>query len=311
MEIHRLARCPGCGGTRTTAVDLDGEHELQQCVGCELVFATAYGDPDEIYVEGYLTGDTEFGLDLFHPLYQEFLAFAAGKRLDVIEAAVGGRGSFLDVGCGSGEVLAVARERGWQVAGAEPVEQSADIARGRGLDVRTALLQDSGLPEGAWDVVSAFHVLEHLTDGVGFLQLLGRYARPGGHVAIEVPNWASYDRARKGARWPGVRPLEHVAHYSPATLRRTMERAGLEPVVVRTLGFLWDKQTLEEQLEDLAINRGRPLFRRVARRTERDGRPRLVAGPLVRRGLLGVQAAYDRLRRGQVVVGIARVPEGR
>src|SRR5262245_39217217 len=134
MEIHRLACCPGCGGSRTSVVDLDGRHELQQCEACELVFATAYGDPEAIYVEGYLTGETEFGLDLFHPLFQDFLDFAAGKRLDLIESVRPERGSLLDVGCGSGEVLAVAQGRGWSVAGAEPVPQSAEIAQGRGLD---------------------------------------------------------------------------------------------------------------------------------------------------------------------------------
>jgi SAM-dependent methyltransferase len=308
MEIHQLARCPGCGGTRTTAVDLDGRHELQRCEGCQLVFATAYGDPDEIYVEGYLTGDTEFGLDLFDPDFQDFLAFAAAKRLGVIESVHGGPGRLLDVGCGSGEVLAVARDRGWEVAGAEPVEQSAAFARSRGLDVRTALLEESGLPEGSWDVVTAFHVLEHLTDGVSFLRTLARWARPGGLVVLEVPNWASYDRTRKGADWPGVRPLEHVAHYEPATLRRTLLGAGLGPVLVRTMGFLWHRQTVDEQLNDLAIRRGRRTLRRLGRRRERGGELRVLPDPVTRRGLLAVQAAYDRLGRGQVVLGVARVP---
>jgi SAM-dependent methyltransferase len=308
MEIHRLACCPGCGGSRTSVVDLDGRHQLQQCEACDLVFATAYGDPEEIYVEGYLTGDTEFGLDLFHPLFQDFLEFAAGKRLDVIESARPERGSLLDVGCGSGEVLVAAQRRGWTVAGAEPVPQSAEIAQGRGLDVRAALLQDADLPEGSWDVVTAFHVLEHITEGADFLRLLSRWTRPGGLVVVEVPNWASYDRARKGADWPGVRPLEHVAHYSPATLRRTMERAGLEPVLVRTLGFLWEHQTIDEQLEDLAIRRWRRTLRRFGRPRERDGEVQRMPGALVRRALLGVQAAYDRVDRGQVVLGIARVP---
>jgi SAM-dependent methyltransferase len=311
MEIHRLACCPGCGGTRTSVVDLDGRHELQQCEACELVFATAYGDPDEIYVEGYLTGDTEFGLDLFHPLFQEFLDFAADKRLDVIEAVRPERGSLLDVGCGSGEVLAAAQRRGWTVAGAEPVPQSVEIARRRGLDVRAAMLQDAGFDEASWDVVSAFHVLEHLTEGTDFLRLVARWAKPGGLVVIEVPNWGSFDRSRKGADWPGVRPLEHVAHYSPTTLRRTMERAGLEPVTVRTLGFLWEQQTIDEQLEDLAIRRWRGPLRRLGHRRVRDGEEQRMAGPVVHRALLGIQAAYNRVHRGQVVLGIARVPAAR
>ena len=289
---------------------LGGRYELRQCTSCDLVFAPEYGDPDEIYVEGYLTGETDFGLDLFHPRFQEFLDFAAAKRLAIIEASRPGKGALLDVGCGSGEVLRAARGRGWDVAGAEPVPQSAEIARERGLDVRTALLQDSGLPEGHYDVVTAFHVLEHITDGVAFLQLVARWAKPGGLVVIEVPNWGSFDRSRKGADWPGVRALEHVAHYSPATLRSTMERAGLEPVNVRTMGFLWHQQNLREQLDDLARRRWQRPLQLVGRRRPGHGNEEVMSGPVVRTALLGVQALYDRLGRGQVVFGLARVPGG-
>jgi SAM-dependent methyltransferase len=308
MEIHPLTACPGCGGDRSSAISLGGRHELRRCASCELVYAPEYADPDDVYTEGYLTGDTEFGLDLFHPLFQEFLAFAAAKRLDIIEALQPRRGRLLDVGCGSGEVLAVARDRGWEVAGAEPVPQSAEIARGRGLDVRSALLDDAGFEEASFDVVTAFHVLEHIPTGVAFLRDLARYARPGGLVVVEVPNWGSFDRERKGAEWPGVRPLEHVAHYDPATARRTLERAGLQPVEVRTLGFLWTGQGLDEQLADLARLSWSPRLRRFSRTIERDGRPTRIPGPLLRRGLLAVQALYDRMGKGQVVLGAARVP---
>lgn len=307
MRTHVLDTCPACGHRSSTAVELDPDHELRRCDACTLVFAARYADPSEIYVDGYLEGETDFGLDISDPRFQDFLEFAAGKRLDVVESLTG-VGSWLDVGCGSGEVLAVARERGWTVAGAEPVERSAATARDRGLDVRAALLEDAGFPEGSWDVVSAFHVLEHLADGAGFLRTAARWARPGGLVVIEVPNWSSHDRERHGRRWPGLRPLEHVAHYDTATLRTAFETAGLEPVLVRTMGFLYDGQTLDHQLADLAHRRWRPLLAPLCRRDEHWGPDAPVPGPLVRRLLLAVQAAYDRRDRGQVVLGVARVP---
>lgn len=310
MRTHVLASCPGCGNAGSTTVLLGGQHELRQCTTCELVYAPAYGDPGEIYVKGYLTGETSFGLDLFEPRFQEYLAHAASKRLDIIESLCPPSGSLLDVGCGSGEVLAVAQARGWTTAGAEPVEQSAEIARGRGLDVRAALLQDTDLPQRHWDVVTAFHVLEHLTDGASFLRLLARWARPGGLVVVEVPNWASFQRERSGANWPGLRPLEHVAHYSTTTMRGTMARAGLEPVLVRTLGFLWHEQTLDQQLDDLALHRARAFLGRLSHERTRDGQTALFPGRLARWALLGAQAAYDRRHKGQVVLGVGRVPRG-
>lgn len=308
MGTHTLEICPSCAGGDSTAVDLSADHELRRCTACSLVYAANYADPDDIYVDGYLSGETMYGLDIFDPLFQEFLDFAASKRMDVIEPLVGSAGSMLDVGCGAGEVLHVAQRRGWRVAGAEPVEESAEIARRRGLDVRTAMLADAGLPERDWDVVSAFHVLEHVTDGVSFLRSLSGWAKPGGLVVIEVPNWGSVERERRQAEWPMLRPLEHIAHYEAATLRSTFERAGLEPVIVRSMGFLWEKQTLEQQLADLAHQRWGPLLRPVTRTRTRDGRTGRFPGAVLHRVLLTTQAWYDRGHRGQVVLGVARVP---
>jgi SAM-dependent methyltransferase len=272
------------------------------------VYATRYADPDEIYVDGYLKGETDFGLDIFHPVFQEFLDFAASKRLDAIEAIARDRGSLLDVGCGSGEVLRAALGRGWEVAGAEPVEESAAIARERGLDVRTALLQDAGFPEQSWDVVSAFHVLEHMPDGAGFLRTISRWVRPGGLVVIEVPNWTSVDRERHGPSWSALRPLEHIGHYSPDTLERTFRGAGLEPVAVRSMGFLWEKQSLGERLDNLGRRRLWPVLRPLSRQSERAGESVVFPRALAARALLAAQAAYDRRGKGQVVFGVARVP---
>lgn len=307
MTTHTVAACPACGGTQSERVDLAHEHELRRCAACDLVHATVYADPSDIYVDGYLSGGTDFGLDIFHPRFQEFLAFAGHKRMELIESLTP-RGSIVDVGCGSGEVLQAARQRGWTVAGAEPVEESAAIARERGLDVRTAILEESGLPQGEWDVVSAFHVLEHMSDGAAFLRSIMRWARPGGLLVIEVPNWASVDRINHGPGWSALRPLEHIAHYTPETMERILRSVGLEPVVVRTLGFLWDQQTLQEQLRDLGHERWGKLLEPISRKAEEDGRRVSRPGPLVRRALLAVQDAYDRRGKGQVVFAAARVP---
>ncbi len=275
------------------------------------MYAPVAGDPEEIYVDGYLKGETEFGLDLFHPLFQEFLTYAAERRFALIERVASPPGRLLDVGCGSGEVLAVGRARGWEVQGAEPVAESARIASERGLDVRCALLEESGLPERSYDVVCAFHVLEHMSDGQAFLRTLARWVRPGGHVVIEVPNWRSVHRLAWGAEWPGLRPLEHLAHYAPATLAGTMRRAGLDPVEVHTPGFLWEEQTLDQMLADLGLQRASRGLRRArvfARPGHQSDTPAAMPTRFGRWVLEGVQGGYGFARAGQVVLAIARVP---
>lgn len=310
MRAHVVSACPGCSSPTATRFPFGPPgHELNRCSACGLVYAVACADPDEIYVDGYLFGDTDFGLDVADPFFQEFLDHAATVRMERIEKVVGAPGSFLDVGCGTGEVLEVAARRGWEAVGVDPIEDSIRFAQARGVDARNTLLEDSGLPERSFDVVSAFHVLEHMTDGLAFLRLIARWVRPGGHLVLEVPNWRSFHRRSYDGSWPNLRPLEHVAHYTPATLGATLGRAGLDPVHVGTIGFLWDQQSVRQQMGDLGLLRGIPRAERVL------GRPGAQPGKAVRvpnaagRVVLGgVAKVYDLARTGQAAFAIARVP---
>lgn len=201
-----------------------------QCRRCALVYAAKAADPSTIYRDDYLTGDSEYGPDTTDPIVAAIGRAAGERRFQIIER-IRRIGTLLDVGCGSGEALDVACQRGWSGIGVEPVEVSAARARGLGLDVRACNLADAGLPPASFDVVAAWHVVEHMLDPVAFLAELARYARPGGLVAVEVPNWRHRLRRARGADWDQLCPLEHVVHFSPQTLSRTMRRAGLNPRV--------------------------------------------------------------------------------
>lgn len=305
-RIHELRVCPGCSGDASDPIRV-GQAALFKCRDCGVVFAPEYADPADVYTDGYLLGHTDFGLDLRDPLFQEFLAHAAEIRMARIER-VQPVGSMLDVGCGTGEVLAVAANRGWQVTGVEPVLESATFARERrSVDVRPTTLEESGLPERSFDVVSAFHVLEHMVDGAEFLRTLTRWVRPGGHLVVEVPNWRSFHRRNAGGAWSNLRPLEHVAHYSPAALAATVRRAGISPVQVTTPTFLWDRQILDQRLDDLGLYRWRGRLNRFGHPGDLNGEPAVYPSRLAALALSGLARGYDRLRVGQVILAVGRV----
>ncbi len=272
------------------------------------MYAAEYLDPDLVYVDGYMTGGCEFGPpDVLDPLFRRYLEFAAHARMAKIEKVLGRPGSILDIGCGTGDLLAVAAGRGWTVTGVELVAESVALATERGLDVRCVRLEESGLPERSFDLVSAFHVVEHMPNAAEFVALLSRWARPGGHVLFEVPNWNSLARRADGDRWNSWRPLEHLAHYTPKTLRRTIERGGAELVHVSTTGFLWEEQTMGEALADLGMQRALPIFKRLARRGQREGQEVLAPTATGWKVLRTLEAASGRAGLGAVVQAIARV----
>ena len=310
MKVTELARCPSCAAQLAEPYSIGGTTRLQRCRACGLVYAPEFASPDDIYVDGYLSGGSTlgFGLDIFHPYFQALLGYAADARMRRIARFESPPGQFLDVGCGSGEVLQGAMRAGWTAVGVEPVEESAKIAQDRGLDVRCCLLEESGFKRGAFDVVAAFHVLEHMTEATSFLRMVSDYARPGGHVVIEVPNLRSLHRKGFGAEWPGLRALEHISHFTPRTLRDTFRRAGLVDVRVQTIGFLWPGQTLQEMLNDLGLSRLSPRLGRLGTPGQVIGRDGIVPRRSTWRAFLLAQAALDRLHLGPAILGIGRVP---
>jgi SAM-dependent methyltransferase len=311
MRVLELPTCPACGSAEFRAFDLGAGNHLRRCAACATVSAFDYVAPEDIYVDGYMFGEAgAFGLDVRAPEFQAYLRRVAHRRLELIEGATGRRaGSLLDVGSGTGEVLLSARERGWRVQGVEPERTAATMARDRGLPVTIASLEDSGLPERSFDVVSAFHVLEHLPDSRAFLRTLARWARPGGFVVIEVPNFASVQRRRLAQRWTGLRPREHLVHFTPETLKATFAAAGIAPVAVRSPAYVGPPQSLDQALWDLVRPSGR-LRRLLAPLSP----ARLVAGSPVRypgrlawKTLGLVERLYDTAGAGTVVLCVGRV----
>lgn len=310
MKVLDLPRCPACGSSSFQRFKLGREHALRRCANCQTISALEYADPAEVYVDGYMFGEAgQFGLDVRHPTFQQYLKRVAAQRIAMIQRATGLRhASLLDVGSGTGEVLLAARERGWRTQGVEPERTAADMARGRGLEVAVARLQDAGLPERGYDVVSAFHVIEHLPDSRGFISTMARWARPGGFVVLEAPNWASLQRRRSGDGWIGLRPLEHLVHFTPETLRRTLSSAGVEPVVIRSPSYLGPPQNLQDALNDLARHgRYRRLLQRLSPERAVQGRPVRHPGRIGWAVLRATERLHDRAGVGGVVFAVARV----
>jgi SAM-dependent methyltransferase len=310
MKVIQLEQCPVCWGRDFLTFDLGNDNPLRRCRTCETVSALEYADPKEIYVDGYMFGEAgDFGLDVRHPTFQQLLARIAHRRLGFIERATGLRGdSLLDVGSGTGEVLAAARDRGWTTHGVEPERTAAEMARDRGLDVTISRLEESGLPERSFGVVSAFHVLEHVPDSRAFLQTLARWARPGGFVTIEVPNFNGTQRRRRRWGWMGLRPLEHIVHFTPDTLRRAFRLAGLDPIYLRTPAYVGPPQDLAFALRDLQREGGfRRLIEPLSPRRRADDREARYPSPLGWTVLRGVEAIQDRAGVGSVVFCVGRV----
>lgn len=174
------------------------------------------------------------------------LARLRARRLAVKFPTFFGQGRLLDIGCWTGAFLERMRELGWTVAGIEPVPAAAALAREVTETLFVGDLMDAPFPDGSFDVVSAFHVVEHVPDPVGALRRILRWLAPGGVGLVEVPNFAGWGRRIFKSAWHGLDPPFHLSHFTPETLVRTVELAGGQ---VLHVWHLSDRQYVSKSLE--------------------------------------------------------------
>jgi 2-polyprenyl-3-methyl-5-hydroxy-6-metoxy-1,4-benzoquinol methylase len=144
-------------------------------------------------------------------------------------------GCLLDVGCGSGEWLALMRRFGWQVRGNDFDANAVQVATGMGLDVGCGPLEEQRYPSESFDAVVLHHVLEHVPDPVGTLRECARILKPGGRVLAFTPNSRSFGHWLFGEHWRGLEPPRHLQIMTPETLGDALTNAGFAEVSSRTL----------------------------------------------------------------------------
>lgn len=159
-------------------------------------------------------------------------AAAAARRIVKAFPPWAGHGRLLDVGCASGKFLRQMAAVGWTCSGIEMDPTAAARARQVTLDVFTGDPLGAPFAPGSFDLVTAFHVLEHLPDPLGVLRRMLLWLAPGGSVVVEVPNVAGVGARLFGRYWSGLDLPRHLVHFTPVTLTALAERAGGRVVAV-------------------------------------------------------------------------------
>jgi 2-polyprenyl-3-methyl-5-hydroxy-6-metoxy-1,4-benzoquinol methylase len=134
----------------------------------------------------------------------------------------------LDVGCGTGEFLATMKAAGWQVQGIERDDRAAAWAREQAqLPVLTGSSELLPTIDRQYDVVTLWHVLEHLYHPGEALAAIAKHLRENGWLLIAVPNIASIDARIYRSNWAALDAPRHLAQFSLETLGRLASKHGL------------------------------------------------------------------------------------
>jgi methionine biosynthesis protein MetW len=132
----------------------------------------------------------------------------------------------LDVGCGSGILLARMKSLGWDAYGIEVDANAVQAARDRGLDIRHGQLADCKFPDNHFDAVHLSHVIEHVYEPAALLRECHRVLKPGGTLVVLTPNTASWGHRRFKEWWLNLDPPRHLILFNRRNFRALVEKAG-------------------------------------------------------------------------------------
>lgn len=230
--ISEAGKCPLCKSEKASRIfeaadrnqNLGGSFILAKCGDCGLYRIDPLPDLETLsmhYPAGYYPADPDIVLkDPLNRRWQEGKVALVGKYISE-------PGKLLDVGTGTRGLLTFFREAGWQVWGTEFSEEAADFVRKSwGLDIKVGDIDELGFENETFDVVTFWHVLEHLRNPVAAVAESFRILKKGGILVLALPNISSMQARIFGANWYHLDLPRHLYHFSPATARKLVEGSG-------------------------------------------------------------------------------------
>jgi 2-polyprenyl-3-methyl-5-hydroxy-6-metoxy-1,4-benzoquinol methylase len=204
--------------------------QIVRCNECQLLFTNPRPTVETIGAyyksDAYIShDDTQTGL--IDTVYRTVRTYTLNQKEKLIrQLNEGRRGAVLDYGCGTGTFLQQCQTNGWNVVGFEPDPDARQLAEQR---TRQPILKDLNEIQNRQplDVITLWHVLEHVPRLNETLQTLTGTLRAGGALVVAVPNPASADAQKYGPFWAAYDVPRHLYHFTPNVLKPLIEKAGL------------------------------------------------------------------------------------
>jgi 2-polyprenyl-3-methyl-5-hydroxy-6-metoxy-1,4-benzoquinol methylase len=158
-------------------------------------------------------------------VYYAVRRWMAGRKEALVSRYANGK-ALVDIGTGTGFFAAHMQGAGWQVKAFEPSSDARAIARKvHGLDVHDVDKLFELKPDSV-DVVTMWHVLEHVHDPNAYIELIYNSLRAGGVALIALPNYTSHDSRLYGSDWGAWDVPRHLWHFSPFAVNQLLTRHG-------------------------------------------------------------------------------------
>lgn len=209
----------------------------------ELDMLETFPRPDAEKLSDYYKSEdyishTDSKRNLLELVYHSVRKVALKRKMKLINSLHSGSKSLLDIGCGTGDFLELAKKGGWNVTGIEPNGQARQIANSKTDNSIFETGYLGNLKPNSFDVITLWHVLEHLPDLEMHIILFKSLLRPNGTLVIAVPNFKSYDASYYKMFWAAYDVPRHLWHFSRTTIQELFKTKQLK--LVKTLPMIFD-----------------------------------------------------------------------
>lgn len=239
--------CNYCGANDTEPVnhgpDLllnrPGDYHLVRCRQCGLIYQNPQLTLDELgqhYPDEYNPYKKDASEET-SALRRLDVQYGLDRRSKLLMKHAPTPGHILDIGCATGLFLNSMRPYGWQTTGVELSPYAAEYAQKTfGLDVRVGTVEQAQFPDNSFDVVTMWDVLEHVIDPKVTLAEVARILKPGGLLALSLPNPSAPEARLFGGSWVGWDRPRHLHLFTPPVLQNYLTDAGYGRGQIESLG---------------------------------------------------------------------------
>ncbi len=242
--METITQCPLCSGNQFgnhfAVQDFTVSHEtfiIQECRKCQFRITSPRPSQQEIgsyyQSESYISHAPKaitFKDHVYHLIRRR--AIRAKHKL---VAKYQAQGNALDLGCGTGEFLAYLAQQGYDTIGVEVSASARTVARSKGLHVEADLRSVSA--KNLFNLVTLWHVLEHLPDPTNALVEIHSRMHPGAYVVVAVPNRTSWDATHYGDAWAAWDVPRHLSHFRREDLNQLLENTGFNVIENRNMWY--------------------------------------------------------------------------
>ena len=271
MQTIHIVSCPVCKNENLKLFLKGKDHfasketfNIEQCETCGFLFTQDF--PSEKNIDSYYVSDdyishSDSRKGLMNKLYHQVRKYMLGRKTKLVEKQFSQKGTLLDIGAGTGYFANEMKNTGWAVAAIEKSVQARNFIKEKwNIDAQEdkALFE---IPQHSVDVITLWHVLEHIENLNEVMQQLHKILQSNGTLFVALPNAASFDAKHYQSFWAAYDLPRHLWHFTPQTFALLASKHNFKIVKTKRMAFdVFYISLLSEKYREKSLGLLRAIF---------------------------------------------------